>query len=293
MPKNNFHTPKIDIVIPVKTSLVSLAVGYTLPSVILQLPHNNIYIITKKSNFSAFEVAFKDQVKIIDEDAVVNGLNYSSVQSYLASKNADIKRTGWYFQQFLKLGISKLDFLSNRYLIWDADCVPLRSMQFLSKTNKVCFDITHEQHSPYFELLEKLLGIKKQVDFSFISEHLVFEKKIVLEILDKITTNKQQEWWVFILEKVAVEHLSASGFSEYELYGNYLAKYYPNAFEVRELKKTRNGKYLLGAYPSKRGLALFASFFEYISFETWQKTSTPKLKRYFKIALVILKAALT
>ncbi|MFK2341778.1 hypothetical protein ACIXN4_11250 [Bacteroides fragilis] len=41
------------------------------------------------------------------------------------------KRSGWYFQQFLKLGISKLDDLSENYLVLDADTIFCKEFHYL------------------------------------------------------------------------------------------------------------------------------------------------------------------
>lgn len=279
---------KIDVVIPVKTSLVSLVIDKTIPSVLSKLQHRQIFIITRKENFKHFLDAFKDQIGLLDEDEIVEGLTLNKVKSYLISKQADEKRAGWYFQQFLKLGISKSNIITDLFLIWDADCVALRPISFVSNDNKVLCDTTKEHHEPYFDTIERLIGIKKQVDHSFISEHFVFNKDIASALLDQITNEKN--WWIEILNNIEPSMLSHSGFSEYELYGNYVTKYHPDHFKIRKLRKTRNGTKLLGMNPSSKSLSVFSKVFDYISFEEWQDKYKPLPIRYLKIIKVLLTA---
>jgi len=281
----------LDIVIPVKTSLVSLVIEKTIPSVISNLQFKQIFIITKAENFNTFQIAFKDDVTLVDEDDIVPGMTLNKVKDFLTSKKAKEKRAGWYFQQFLKLGISKSNKISGLYLVWDADCVVLKPISFVSNDKKVLFDTTKEHHQPYFDIIDRLIGIKKQVNHSFISEHLVFDKKIVSDLLDKIENRDESEWWIKILNTVDSEMLSYSGFSEYELYGNFVAKYYPEHYRIRKLRKTRNGARLLGMTPSSSALKLFSSVFDYISFEEWQTKHKPLPVRYLNIGLVLLKTA--
>lgn len=275
----------IDIVIPVKTSLVTLVIEKTIPSVLSKLAYKQIFIITKKENFGAFDAIVHDKITLIDEDRIVDGLTLEKVKTYLTSKHADEKRAGWYFQQFLKLGISKSNITSGLYLVWDADCIALRPMSFFSQDNNVLCDTTKEHHEPYFNTIERLIGIKKQVDYSFISEHFVFDKHIVASLINQIS--KDTSWWIEILDKIEPSMLSLSGFSEYETYGNFVSKYYPQHFKIRQLRKTRYGTRLLGMKPNSFGLHLFSLVFDYMSFEEWQDKYKPTPIRYIKIVKVL------
>ena len=274
---------RMDIVIPVKTNLVQLAIDKTIPSVLSKLTYKQVFIVTKKQNFQYFYSAFQDSISLMDEDDIVDGLTIEKVRKYFESKNVDQKRAGWYFQQFIKLGISQSKEISDLYLVWDADNVVLKPISFISNENKVLHDISSEYHKPYFELIEKLIGIKKQVDYSFISEHLVFDKNIVLNLLNQISNRIGFDWWIEILEKIEYDHLSNSGFSEYELYGNFVTKYHPDYFMIRQLNKTRSGKRLLGMKPNSFSLFIFSHIYDYMSFETWHKKIRPLPLRYITI----------
>ena len=275
-----------DVVIPLKTSLLSIAITRTIPSIISNISYDKIYILTKKSNFKELESTFKGKITCLDEDEICKHLTLDNIKEYFKNRNENPERAGWYFQQFLKLSVSKLHFISNLYLVWDADAVALNPINFFTQNNKIYFEKNKEFHEPYFEIIEKILDLKKQVNFSFIAEHLVFNKKLVITILNKIS--KKETWWLDILDNITSENLSKSGFSEYELYGNYVSKFHKNEIEFRHLNKTRKGIKYLGEKPSIRGLKLFSSAFDYMSFERWHKEYKPLPLRYMIVFFVIL-----
>lgn len=275
-----------DVVIPLKTSLLPIAIARTIPSIISNISYDKIYIVTKKSNFTELESAFKGKITCLDEDKICNLLTLDNIKKYFKNRNENPERAGWYFQQFLKLSISKLDFVDNLYLVWDADSVALKPINFFTENNKIYFEKNKEFHKPYFEILEKILVLKKQVNFSFIAEHLVFNKKIVTTILNKISKN--ETWWLDILDNITSENLGKSGFSEYELYGNYVSKFHKTEIKFRSLNKTRKGVKFIGKNPNNIGLKLFSFAFDYMSFEQWHKEYKPLPLRYIIVFFVIL-----
>jgi len=281
---------KLDIVIPVKTSLVQFVIEKTIPSIIENLSFNNIYLITCKENFSKLSILKSSTIIILDEDSIISGLEIKYIRNYLYNKGQDINRAGWYFQQFIKLGLSTTKYINNRYLVWDADNIALRKINFFSNEGEILCDTTKENYATYFLVNEKLIGLKKQVNFSFISEHFIFETEKVKELLNKISINTNNCWWKQILDSIPENQLSSSGFSEYELYGNYITKYHKNSFKIRKLSKSRRGTHLLGINPSKFSLSFFSIVFDYMSFEEWQKKCEPLPLRYFKISKTFIKA---
>ncbi|WP_397447060.1 hypothetical protein [Polaribacter sp. R77954] len=281
---------EIDIVIPIKSSLIRFAIDKTIPSIIKHLNFRTIYIITNKSNFHILENKFLSNVKLLDEDLICNNLTLNNIKKYFVEKKINPNRAGWYFQQFLKLSVHQLEFITDNYLVWDADAILLNPINFISKENKTYFEKTQEYNHPYFETILNLLSLEKQVNHSFIGEYMVFNKKIVASLLKKITTEKQ--WWYKILDSIKITHLKESGFSEYELYGNYIVKYYPDNYKIRSLSKTRKGAKLLGLQPSGKSLKLFSLGFDYLSFETWHKKYQPETLRYFLIVFKLSFATL-
>lgn len=136
-----------------------------------------IYIIGKlglKEKILDDFQSMKGVVNFIDENEIMPNLTFDRVFDYLRKYNAE-KRAGWYFQQFIKLGYSsmcKYDY----YLSWDADTIPIRKISMFNSGRPI-FDIKNEYHKPYFDTMYNLLGLNKIISGSYISEHMIFNKK--------------------------------------------------------------------------------------------------------------------
>jgi hypothetical protein len=78
-------------------------------------------------------------------------------------------RLGWYLQQFIKLKAIESYLHYKLILIWDADTLPLKKIKF-NRQNKITFIEADEFHPPYFKTIERLLGLSRKQNFSFISE---------------------------------------------------------------------------------------------------------------------------
>lgn len=113
-------------------------------------------------------------VKFIDENAIMPNLTFDKVFEHLHKYKAE-KRAGWYFQQFIKMGYSHI-CESDYYLSWDADTIPIRNISMFSNGRPI-FDTKTEYHKPYFDTIYNLLGLKKIILRSYISEHMIFDKK--------------------------------------------------------------------------------------------------------------------
>lgn len=86
------------------------------------------------------------------------------------------------------MSICNLSDMAYHYLIWDSDTVLLQPLIFFDQDEKVPVNPKTEYHKPYFELIKKVLSIEKQVDFSFISEHLMINKSYMNELICNFMT---------------------------------------------------------------------------------------------------------
>lgn len=215
-----------------------------------------IYIITQKTNFVFFSRRYKEtnNVVLIDEDTLVLGMTYSSVQESLKSHFKCFFSTGWYFQQFLKMGFAETTYAKDKYLIWDSDTIPLHEIKMLSPEGKPYFTAKTENHRPYFETMERLLGFGKQKDFSFIAEHMVVEVNIMRDLLKTIQDSKTigNSWFEKIINSTSGTH--PNSFSEFETYGSYCCLFYPECYETRTLKTLRQAGFLYGHGVTKKDL---------------------------------------
>jgi hypothetical protein len=136
-------------------------------------------------------------------------------------------RKGWYFQQLLKLGASE-HVQTDNYVVVDADTVFLKKIVLING-GKYIFRRSAQYHLPYFQTYSRLFGYFPERQLSFISNYMVWNTRIVKEMLQKIETATKMKWYKAIIS--VIDRREGSSFSEYETYGCYIRKFYPNFFD--------------------------------------------------------------
>jgi hypothetical protein len=208
----------------------------------------------------------------IPEDEILGGLQLSFVRELLKARGADPRRCGWYFKQLVIFAYAARPEAAELYLVWDADTVPLREMSFFDQEGRVIFDVAPDLHLPYFETMKNMIGVERQVDYSFISDHMLLEKKIALALIDRIVGGQVPTGEVLArkaLSAISDEGLIGScGFSEYETYGNFVAANFPDRFVVRQSSRTRMGSSFFGLPPSRTGLFALSLKYSWANFES-------------------------
>ncbi len=250
---------------------------------------NKIFVITATKNISFLKKNFPNEKSLIflNEDEIIPNIKLIDVASMLTEFGGNSERAGWYFQQFLKMNISRYPLISNYYLIWDSDTIMLRKINFFDKFNRSIINTSKEYHKPYFQTIRNFDLIKTN-NFSFISEHMLINSIIMQDLIALIekTNPKNLSWIKTVLSYIKSDSLSGSGFSEFETYGTYLSKYHPDSFITKKLKSCRF-TYSLYGNPNKLRtyLILMFSGCYWASFENWDKKSqssiTTKLIRIF------------
>ena len=231
-----------------------------------------IYLITNRKNKRFFSNGWlsDNNVILLDEDNLVTGLTYSGLQE-IVSKHFNYQvKAGWYLQQFLKMGFAVSKYAKENYLIWDSDTIPLRNISLVTDDGNYYLAAKTEYHKPYFDTMERLLGFGKQVDFSFIAEHMVIEVKYMRELIERIGSSSVDGAYWF--EKIinASNKTDVGTFSEFETYGSFCSKYHPGVFQIRELRTLREAGMLFGHSVTQEELNTLGRMgFDTASFESY------------------------
>lgn len=228
------------------------------------LHFNKIIIITKDIEIS------NDNLFYLDENTLYPNLTYKNVYEKILSLGGSPERTGWYFQQFLKMAYA-FNCSNEYYLVWDVDTVPIKNIKMF-KNNKPVFHMKNEYHKPYFITLDKLTNgeIVKKTKKSFISEHMLINTKIMRELVSYFKNiNNKYEFWENILDSINLSDLSYSGFSEFESYGNYVLTYYPNMYIMKNYNSCRLACRLFGPSPTNDDIKWAKKSFSAISLEKY------------------------
>jgi hypothetical protein len=208
---------EIDVVIPCVDKDVD-TLPYVIESVRTHIKHpiNKIFIIAPKSKM-ILEVCKKKEVLFIDEDTV------------LQIRKKDIKykvngtdRSGWLYQQLLKLGAISLTDMAH-YLVLDADTVFISDQVFEYK-NLILLDCSDEHHRPYFDFIERTLDFETKCPVSFVSHHSLIRKCLLQDLQKRLENKYNCFWYEAIINNIDQNQLSS--FSEYETYGHFIYKHH-------------------------------------------------------------------
>lgn len=230
---------------------------------------DQIYIITNAKFIGKLQKFLGNLVNecvILDENALLPGLTFGNVGKMLKEKKEGLS-TGWFFQQFLKYAFALTQYADKYYLTWDADTLPLNKIKFFEDEHPY-FTRKIEYNENYFKTIEKLLGIRKQNDFSFIAEHMMFDPVLVKELLSEIEKSSVvgDNWIEKIINAGDYDNPKPS-FSEFETYGTYVSQKYPELYLTRQLNTFRCGGFIQGRNITDAKLKTISFDCDTISFE--------------------------
>ena len=101
------------------------------------------------------------------------------------------------------------------------------------------------------------------------------------ELIEMIEKRHNKPFWSAILDCIDDENLGASGFSEFETYGSFIALTYPQSYAFKARKYDRSAKEIIGATPSKAQLKWYAKSYEICGLESWvQETFLSKFTQH-------------
>jgi hypothetical protein len=215
------------------------------------------------------------QCIIIDENELVEGLTYDTIRKTLVKHNSN-QRVGWYFQQFLKMGFALSKYVENDYyLSWDSDTLPLKPIEMFDYDEHPFFTMKSEYHQPYFNSLNRLLGIGKTNKKSYIAEHMLFNKNIMKELLYTIEKSNisGERWYEKIIN--SMDFNEPCGFSEFETYGTFCLHNYPSLYRERELSCFRYGGFIQGRLISRKVLEKLSFDISIVTFEPYHNPPFP------------------
>jgi hypothetical protein len=226
-----------------------------------------IHVITRKEDFHLFRDACGPGLRLWDESELLPGMTLRKLREMPLPFFP--KGAGWYFQQFLKFAFVNVSNSDEHYLIWDADTVLMRPIDFFASDGRAFYTKAGENHRPYFQTFERLFGVPAEREFSFISQHQIINKKILRQMLAEIeAANPDSPDWAWAI----MNNLQGEGsnlFSEYETYGHYVKWKHPETMAFRELKWTRNGERLAGYPPDATRLGELSKEYDFAAFETF------------------------
>ena len=131
-------------------------------------------------------------------------------------------RPNWIYQMFLKMfqNVTKND----HFLVIESDCIILNKLDFF-EGDKTIFHLCRDQNNePYFNFSKKVMGVGREYNHSFIAEFIMYDKKIIKDMILKSGCDTFDDFLELIYK-----HTDSNCYpADYELYGNFCFKYYPD-----------------------------------------------------------------
>lgn len=238
---------QIDVLIPaIEKDLTTLP--YVINAVRKQVKHpiGRILIVSpKKSRIMA--MCKRKGCRFVNENTVLpitkNDINYRSKRW---------ERSGWLFQQLLKLSGDKL-CSSKYFLTIDADTVLIRPHVFRTAKGQTVFYSRNWSQPEYFRTYRKLMGRKTAAPRSLVAHYMLFEKSKLRQMKRMIAAKHGTSWYRAIIR--SMDRTKQFAFSEFETYGNYVYTGNPKGVQLR---KTLNRSFNMSItqMPQKRMQAL-------------------------------------
>ncbi|MES2486220.1 MAG: DUF6492 family protein [Bacteroidota bacterium] len=215
----------LDVVIPVIEKDLDI-----LPHVIagvrryLKHPLGNIYIVAPNSEKIINEASKGGAVFVNEND--VCAVSKQDINFVVNGKD----RSGWIYQQILKLNFDKIVAEEN-FLVIDADTVFVSNMCF-EKRGRHYFDFSDEYHAPYHEAYKILTGYDRSMPVSFVSHYMLFNKQKLQQLKQHIEVNTGKPL-LEAIKSIKERVLDYSSFSEYETYANFCIHKFPKQHTIR------------------------------------------------------------
>lgn len=243
---------EIDVVIPI--SIKDLRV---LPICLQGIRANvnnkikDIYVVAKES-LEVRDFCNNNHCVFVEERSVL-GFGPETINLIV---NGGEDRSGWLFQQLLKLS-GKIGSCDD-FLCIDADHILINPHTFIDSKGSPVFYMSAELHQPYYNMIRKICSIKKLSLLSYISHKMIFNKHLLAQLREDVESVTGETWYKAIINKY--DRSFNSGFSEFELYGNYVSKgkkrpwkqkmlKYSELTDMRSLSKKYGGYYNSLTFP--------------------------------------------
>lgn len=159
----------------------------------------------------------------------------------ISPEDIEYRRNNWIYQQLVKMC---QNFSSEWFMTVDSDFIFRAPIDICSEDGYPIYYFNNhpQEHKPYFNFMDKMWGLKKIINYSFICDFMMFRKKICQELIPS------PKKFVRKLNEIISEDCL---FSEFETYGNYMAQKYPYSFKTNKINVDMHGKYLPSLFGSE------------------------------------------
>ena len=144
-------------------------------------------------------------------------------------------RPNWIYQQMIKLFQNITD--TEYYLTYDVDGILNRTLPMFNGEHPIWYKGWRQNEISYSMFNHYFLGLEKTKPHTFIGDLCFFNKIIIKDMLSRYNLTPE----TFVQKSYDLVKYPCH-IGEPELYGSYFSKYYPDLYEVRDIKQYHYGK---------------------------------------------------
>ena len=250
------------------------------PRILKKIAAHKYTLIVPDQDVPTFKTITSKQFNLESDSLYANGVLGLIKDSLPTHK---LGQAQWYCQQFIKLSAANARSPDKVIAIWDGDTIPLKPIEFLDLQGKLLYFTGSESHQAYFQTIERLLGLKKEVASSFIAQCFPMRVSWLKEFVKAIELSSGKNWMKAILDSIDFSRDNA--FSEYETLGTFIAHNYPDQVNLCEKPWYRLGNSLIGdaRLINSRAAQKKLTTYYYVSFEKWDRSKP----RFLSVTLPI------
>lgn len=179
-------------------------------------PIKGIYIVAPEDP-SIIDFCTRNNLNFVAETSVLGFGPKQLDLNITLPDGSTVNRSGWLFQQFLKLAGNI--GTCRHYLCIDADHILIHPHSFLSDDGKTIFYMSYEEVQPYYDNIHKLFPGMQLAPLSYVDHKMLFDKERIAKLHSALEKDLGIKWYDVILHNY--DRSQVSGFSEFELYGNF------------------------------------------------------------------------
>jgi len=234
-----FYNNTIDFVIPLhryhymlRTVIESIQLFYSPRTIYIITPTENIDMIHKNKS----QWKLNSNIVAIPEETFFRNiyrLHYTDIfNRYMKSEGS--REFGWWYQQLIKLGaVQQIPGLSDPYIVWDSDVIPIKKWEVYPTIENPTFRFAILQEKSKSELITqqyrdsllKLTGLPicdPEIG-TFVPHHYVFHHRVLHHLFEFIEKSNPDQNWIFSIIDLSTRFIR---FSEYRTVSSFMKEFY-------------------------------------------------------------------
>lgn len=218
-----------------------------------------IYIVTPRENVAELKQTclnwkgYRKQIISLEDDTFFSEnyyLDKATIEGWYCKKDNMSREFGWWYQQLLKLGaLTQIPNISDPYVVWDSDLIPLEKWELYDNVSNVYkFAILQEKakndwnKQEYANSIFELIGVEPIEPLSggtFVPHHFIMHHNVIQSLLfyiEKIPHKRKTKYGSWIEEIIYLSN-DYYRFSEYKCIANYMLNFFNELLHYHPFEK--------------------------------------------------------